>query len=311
MSRDKVSYARKAFTLIELLVVISIIAVLMSILMPALGKVKEQAKKVVCSSSMHQLGLSLATYGGDNKGKYPGGVPDGMYPHNYMSPKPSPAKEEAEKSMAHIALIKNGYLDPVYLFCPAAKARNQLNYDDLLEHQELYYPGANCYTRTLNPDDIIIDAGWGMGYPYWVGYKAFSSNGSKFGILTSSEEKCRKLEKAIAANANSRGDRVAMTDLILTADPIGNAPWENPKDNYWTEGSQENNGVARGECNHITKGYAAGGNVLYNDGSSVWQDIKSMAKEKEGSGTDEEDYVRLRVGFASGGGQDPIGYAWF
>jgi len=265
MSRDKVSYARKAFTLIELLVVISIIAVLMSILMPALGKVKEQAKKVVCSSSMHQLGLSLATYGGDNKGKYPGGVPDGMYPHNY----------------------------------------------DLLEHQELYYPGANCYTRTLNPDDIIIDAGWGMGYPYWVGYKAFSSNGSKFGILTSSEEKCRKLEKAIAANANSRGDRVAMTDLILTADPIGNAPWENPKDNYWTEGSQENNGVARGECNHITKGYAAGGNVLYNDGSSVWQDIKSMAKEKEGSGTDEEDYVRLRVGFASGGGQDPIGYAWF
>ena len=53
---------KKGFTLIELLVVISIIALLLSILMPALGKVKDQARTVVCMSNLHQLGLAFAGY---------------------------------------------------------------------------------------------------------------------------------------------------------------------------------------------------------------------------------------------------------
>jgi prepilin-type N-terminal cleavage/methylation domain-containing protein len=56
---------RKAFTLVELLVVIAIIALLLSILMPALSTVKEQAKRVVCSSNQHQLGVGFAVYAAD------------------------------------------------------------------------------------------------------------------------------------------------------------------------------------------------------------------------------------------------------
>ncbi|MFI4912915.1 MAG: DUF1559 domain-containing protein [Sedimentisphaeraceae bacterium JB056] len=52
----------KGFTLIELLVVISIIAVLMSILMPALGKVRENAKKTICSTRQKDLGMALQLY---------------------------------------------------------------------------------------------------------------------------------------------------------------------------------------------------------------------------------------------------------
>ena len=60
---------KKAFTLIELLVVISIIALLMSILMPALGKVKEQARAVVCRTNLKQLALGTRLYCGDYDGK--------------------------------------------------------------------------------------------------------------------------------------------------------------------------------------------------------------------------------------------------
>jgi len=48
---------RKGFTLIELLVVIAIIALLMAILMPALARVKEQARTVACLANLKQWNL--------------------------------------------------------------------------------------------------------------------------------------------------------------------------------------------------------------------------------------------------------------
>ncbi len=59
---------RRAFTLIELLVVIAIIAVLMAILMPALGRAREQGKRAACLSNLKQLTFAWLMYADENNG---------------------------------------------------------------------------------------------------------------------------------------------------------------------------------------------------------------------------------------------------
>ncbi|HYE18801.1 MAG TPA: prepilin-type N-terminal cleavage/methylation domain-containing protein [Tepidisphaeraceae bacterium] len=62
---------RKAFTLVELLVVIGIIALLISILLPALSKAREQAQQAACLSNLRQLGASMQLYANDFKDQIP------------------------------------------------------------------------------------------------------------------------------------------------------------------------------------------------------------------------------------------------
>jgi len=64
---------RMGFTLIELLVVISIIALLLSILMPSLKKAKQASRKVLCVSNLKQWGIAWSMYSSDNKSLVPTG----------------------------------------------------------------------------------------------------------------------------------------------------------------------------------------------------------------------------------------------
>ncbi len=103
---------KKAFTLIELLVVIAIIAILAAMLMPALTRARDEARKASCKTNIHNIGLGLDMHATAN---------DGRYPIAYETVQGRNTPREANQYVNGFGRIKGeGYVDDLGVFsCPS------------------------------------------------------------------------------------------------------------------------------------------------------------------------------------------------
>jgi prepilin-type N-terminal cleavage/methylation domain-containing protein/prepilin-type processing-associated H-X9-DG protein len=130
-------YKKRAFTLIELLVVIAIISILMAILMPALQRVREQARLQACRSNLKNIGLGILMYLQDNDYAMPDFHTHTNNCNGHLWYGPGGNLLKAGDNRSYWGVIYIDYVKEPKLFgCPSFK-----NFSQIVAQQMLYGSG--------------------------------------------------------------------------------------------------------------------------------------------------------------------------
>jgi prepilin-type N-terminal cleavage/methylation domain-containing protein len=178
-----------AFTLIELLAVVAILALLVSLLLPALGQAREAGRRAACLNNLREISVSILTYAGHYDGRLPQPEPNPQYPGRYHC---EYAADNVRNAWA--VLVWYGFLDLRLTNCPSWPGLKQHNHTGFPKTREefgnwrkghyvyrhnwvsfpqygeqppvpryLSLPGWS--RRAMLADDPDMGIGWGGAYP--------------------------------------------------------------------------------------------------------------------------------------------------
>jgi prepilin-type N-terminal cleavage/methylation domain-containing protein len=292
------AHSYRGFTLIELLVVISIIALLIALLLPALARAKELALRIEGASNLQQIGLALHEYSNEFRGQYPLANTDG-YPFGdqvmftyetypiaglamlYYDGFGVQGKSGFNGTGTSMVNPRPGILKPTptgisLLFCP-------YNNSAFGQTQNRWVP-ASYY----NSQGLLTNWDFYTGYSYWVDrstdYKAAYNVAAlpqwgnvqvtafgdmNVGGLSGTQMVFRHADPAHepAINAQSNPGSLLVTDNALFSNVLGTVGLSN----YGVQGAQSNwvDGTTQNAL-------PAGANEMYNDGSVRWVPMSNI-----------------------------------